>query len=114
MGKKGNSSIVQFGSIVFTSVSIQFVNPRTRKGIVSVSGVCSGREMSPIKVSMILERQHRCCSHCGKEIFWFLPEATIDIINYLPASNELVVRVEVTCECGTAKMFPVLLPLEKE
>ncbi|HFC76766.1 MAG TPA: hypothetical protein ENJ27_00885 [Candidatus Moranbacteria bacterium] len=109
-------NIVSYGSVVFTRAEISFCNidENKKETNICIHGTCSGREMSPIRINMILEEQHRRCSFCKKEIFWFLPEAKTEIINYLPASNELVVRVEIICECGTTSSFIVFLSLEKK
>ncbi len=112
----GNVRQIGFGPIVFTRAEISFFNTARKKGIVRIYGTCSGQRMKPIEVSAILDTANRYCANldCQKEIFCFIHEAEVNIVNYLPVSSELDVRVKIVCECGTVKEFPLLLSLEKE
>jgi len=113
---KGN--LIRHGSIVFTKAEIFFcdhTDKNNSKMLVYIHGTCSDKEdVELVEIIAVLTDSNRYCSNCHEDIFWFISKAEVEIINYLPASNELVVRIKVVCECGVVKEVTLLLSLEKD
>ncbi len=106
-----NLKQVSYGSIVFTRAEICFINAVRKKGVVCIYGTCSGKEMDPIKVSVVLDDSNCYCSACGKEITNAKTKTKITITNYLPTSNDLIIRIEIECECETENSFIIMFSL---